>query len=447
MTKKRILIAPGTTEIAREYFESLKYDKQFEVLGAGTNVPLGKSMGYEDFFHTPSIYDENFFQILSDIVSRNKIQLVIPAHDQLQHDLCEMPIDSVRTLVQPLETQKIIRSKHKTYEVFKEASFVPKIYDSISSEDNYFPIFLKPDVGQGSIGANLIETYDDLQSHILQFQEGSGLGFYQYNVVSEYLPGEELTVDCFSTLENGLVFHSPRLRTQVRNGASIETKHMDSTPEIDYIAEEISKKLQFRGAWFFQVRKTQDDVFKLLEIGGRVAGSSGLRRVQGVNLAQLSIFTHLGQSLKFPVPHLPGEFIHRRVISDSFEFDFKFDVLAVDLDDTLIINGSVNHMLVALIHKCISMEKQIWLITRHASDPIKTLSKFKVGEIFDEVIQVPESSSKGEYFKDRHVLFFDDSFRERDSCFKLPNVLSLDTSAVQGVLRGLTTSNNRSPDA
>lgn len=446
MTKTRVLIVPGTTEIAREYLESLKADKSLSIIGAGTDVDLGISMGYREFFFVSSIYDKSFYNELSAIVSGENVKLVIPAHDQLQFDLSEKPLSETGALVNPPETQKIIRSKHETYELFSCESFIPEIYHSGSSHEK-FPIFLKPDVGQGSEGTFVVDSIDELNLLKMNFNAVSDMDFYKYYVVSEYLPGQELTVDCFSTLEDGLLFQSPRRRSLVRNGASVETQQIDSTSEIYKITKAISKKLKFSGAWFFQVKESVEGSFKLLEIGGRLAGSSGLRRSQGVNLAHLSLLASMGIQVSIPTTGVGAGFIHRRLITDSFQIDFEFEILAVDLDDTLILDGVLNFNLIALIHKCISMHKQVWLVTRHRFDPLETLSKHRISDLFDKIILVPEQASKAEYLQsEMQVLFFDDSFRERLSCSKLTNVLALDVSAIDGILQGLAFLKNRFQD-
>jgi hypothetical protein len=321
--------------------------------------------------------------------------------------------------------------------------FVPEIYDSSSRLEN-FPIFVKPDIGQGSRGAVAVYSIDELNSLQMNFNSSNDLDFFKHYVVSEYMPGDEITVDCFSTLEDGLLFHSPRKRSLVRSGVSVETKQMESSSEIDQIADAISKKLKFNGAWFFQIKKSVDGSFKLLEVGGRLAGSSGLRRSQGINLAQLSVISYMGGNVKIPSSEVGAGFIHRRIITDSFQIDFEFDILAVDLDDTLILEGVLNFNLIALIHKCISMHKKVWLVTRHRFDPLETLSRHRVSDLFDKIIHVPEQASKAEYLQsEMQILFFDDSFRERQSCSNLKNVLALDASAIDGILQGLAFSKNR----
>lgn len=444
MNKTRVLIVPGTTEIAREYVQSLKANKNTFIIGAGTDVELGKSMGYQQYLYVPSIYDEGFYNELSEIVSVNNIQLVIPAHDQLQFDLSKKPIAGTTAMLNPPETQGIIRSKHATYKFFMGETFVPEIYDS-NSHIEKFPIFLKPDVGQGSRGVVAVYSIEELNSLQVNFNSSNDRDFFTHYVVSEYLPGDELTVDCFSTLKEGLLFHSPRKRSRVRSGVSVETKQIESSLEIDEIAAAISKKLKFSGAWFFQIKKSVSGLYKLLEVGGRLAGSSGLRRSQGINLAQLSVLSCMGEDVTIPSSKVGAGFIHRRLIQDSFQIDFKFEILAIDLDDTLILGGFLNIQLIALIHECISSHKKVWLVTRHRFNPIETLRKHRVSDLFDEIIHVTEKESKADYLRgEMKILFIDDSFKERQSCSMLQNVLALDVSAIDGLLQGLTSSLNRS---
>ena len=53
----------------------------------------------------------------------------------------------------------------------------------------------------------------------------------------------------------------------------MRSKAVPVTAEIREIADEINRRLRFRGLWFFQVKQAADGRFKLMEISTRCAGT------------------------------------------------------------------------------------------------------------------------------------------------------------------------------
>lgn len=88
------------------------------------------------------------------------------------------------------------RNKKLTYDLFKSYDFCPIIFKDFST----LPVFIKPIDGQGGKGTKIVETENDVP---LEFDSN------QY-IISEYLPGEELTVDCLSDSKGQLIAVSPR---------------------------------------------------------------------------------------------------------------------------------------------------------------------------------------------------------------------------------------------
>ena len=60
-----------------------------------------------------------------------------------------------------------------------------------------FPVFVKPDKGQGSQNAEIINNKESLKN---------ALRDNCYIIVLEYLIGKEYTVDCFNHRKDGLLF-------------------------------------------------------------------------------------------------------------------------------------------------------------------------------------------------------------------------------------------------
>src|SRR5690606_1094901 len=158
-------------------------------------------------------------------------------------------------------TNDICRYKAKTYELFENEAFCPKRYYSPENVDKY-PIFSKPNVGQGSQGVAVINSESEFNSLL-----GS-----PDTLFVELLPGKEYTVDCFTNRHGELLFAGCRERAEVKMGISFKSFELPMTEEILEIANTINNKLNFRGLWFFQIKEDASGRMKLLEISTRTAG-------------------------------------------------------------------------------------------------------------------------------------------------------------------------------
>ena len=79
---------------------------------------------------------------------------------------------------------------------------------------------------------------------------------------------------------------------------------MGERPDITALARTISNELDLRGPWFFQLRSSAAGVLTLLEVAPRIAGTSAVHRVAGVNFALLALYERSGA----PVTLEPQDF-------------------------------------------------------------------------------------------------------------------------------------------
>ena len=199
---------------------------------------------------------------------------------------------------------------------------MPEVYESPAAVHNY-PVFVKPDRGAGAQGAQIV-LYPDELTTILRRTEGL--------IILEYLPGDEYTVDCFTDRRAGLLFCGGRQRVRIRSGISMNCRPV-SEQTFKELARAISSRLTFHGAWFFQLKKDHDGSLKLLEVAPRIAGTMALYRVQGINFPLLSLYEQEGVSVSILRNHVNVEI--DRCLINRYRHDLKYDVVYIDLDDTL----------------------------------------------------------------------------------------------------------------
>ncbi|SDY45229.1 ATP-grasp domain-containing protein [Proteiniborus ethanoligenes] len=421
--KKRILVLPCGSETGLEINRALAYSKDFELVGASSQDSNHGRYVYKNYIKIKSYIDDvNFIEELNWLVNKYKIDFIFPAHDSVVLKLSECRNKIEATVICPsYETCRVCREKSRTYELFKNIVKTPIIYRNIHASIE-FPVFLKPNVGQGSKGTYLAKSIEEIE-------------FYRKLdntlLILEYLPGREYTVDCFTDRFSKLVFFGGRERKRIYNGISVDTCPIEDS-RFKEMAEKINNTLDMRGVWFFQVKENKDGEFVLLEIGPRVAGSMGLYRSLGVNLPLLSLYDRLEVNTKL----IPNSFHIEmdRALSCKFNINYYYENIYVDLDDCLIQNGKVNPLIIGFLFQCINNGKKIFLLTKHSGDLLEHLKLFRIRELFDGIIQIEKSKEKLNYIKTSASIFIDDSFDERYKVNKELNIPTFDINAVEALL-------------
>jgi hypothetical protein len=151
--------------------------------------------------------------------------------------------------------------KNELYDLLPDIS--PRVVKSHLDSQTMADLFVKPRYGSSAEGARKILNTTDAWRDISEA-----------DVVTEYLPGEEFTVDCVSTPDGELVDWNVRLRSRIRDGI---TSYGRSAPEYwhtigDYV-KQITKTLKLPYFWFAQFKFDKDGNPKLLEVNCRISGS------------------------------------------------------------------------------------------------------------------------------------------------------------------------------
>lgn len=427
MNKKiNIGVFPCGSEVGLEIHRALTYIKEFSLIGLNSTTDYGEVVYKNYIGNLPFIGEENFIFKLKKLIHDNNIEFLIPT------------MDAVGTLIKgrekeigceivycDYETAKIIQRKSSTYAAIENEVNTPTSFDSIGEAIQNLPVFSKPDIGYGSRNTELINSKERLE---IKWKEQNDLLFL------EYLPGREYTIDCFSDLSNNLLFAGVRERIRTRIGISVSSKS-EKIPILEQWAKKISKVLQMKGVWFFQVKESKNGEFKLLEVASRVSGSMSLYRVRGVNFIALDLFQRLGNIVSI-LEFLELSTQLNRSFNCSVSINYSFDTVYVDYDDCLIIEDKVNSVLVAFLYEQINEDKKIILISRHKGNLLLDLERRRLGNIFDVIHHIENPTiSKSQYMKSKNAIFIDDSFRERADVFKLKKIPTFAPDAIPALIK------------
>jgi hypothetical protein len=423
--KTNILVFPCGTEIGLEIHRSLGFSTHINLLGASSSDDHGKYV-YENYIGgLPFVDDEKFIKAINAIVDANNIEFIFPAHDSVVLNLSEAEASgelACKVITSPVETCRIARSKDATYKALVDAIPVPEQFTA--DEVAKFPVFLKPDVGQGSKGTHVARTRTDLDFYL---HEDPTL------LIVEYLPREEFTIDCFTNRHGDLLFSQARIRERVSGGISVSSRPVEDEI-LSQLAARINDRLRFRGAWFFQVKKNASGEFVLMEIATRIAGTMGMVRCQGVNLALLSVFDALDMDVEIYKNNY--DISIDRALSSNYKLSIEYSHVYIDFDDLIIFNGKVNALIISFLFQCINEDITLHLITKHEKDITQTLQTYRLQNIFDEVISVDKTSNKRDYIKHKDAIFIDDSFQERAEIHHEYGIPVFDSHMVEALIKG-----------
>ncbi len=415
-----VLVLPGGTEIGLELRRALGELKEVQLVGGGAVDDRHGPFAYRRWAHVPPVTADGWLAALNRVIDELKIDFVFPGHDDVLLALAEQAGRiGARVVTSPARTCRITRSKRATYELLRGVVPVPKVFES-AHEVRRFPVFAKPDRGQGSQGA--MEVHD---AHELDRALAAGS-----DLIMELLPGEELTVDCFSDRERGVLFARPRPRLRTRAGISMATRTLDDDGTALALAEAIASRLELHGAWFFQLREDTGGRPRLLEVAPRIAGTSAVHRVTGVNFALLSLYEQLRAPLELLTNPVAVEL--DRALVNRYRHDLVYSTVYVDLDDTLTVRGRVNCRLVALLYQFLGEAHRLVLLTRHRSDVSETLTRLRLTQLWDEVIHVTdERRPKSDFIREPDAILIDDSFSERCAAAERLGIATFDSSMIE----------------
>ena len=206
MEQKNILIFPCGTAVALEMYDALKYNSHFRIYG------FSAKMDYTDYLYPEGMYlytDERlmifhpeFEKTIAELIKRFSIEFIIPSFDDVAEKLAKIADHlSAKVVTSPYKTAVAARDKRLMYKSLDGIIPVPLTFESPQSVED-FPVFFKPAKGCGSVGAMLVNDMEQLTSCVSKQNDF---------VICEYLPGEEISVDCFTDRHGILRFIGPRM--------------------------------------------------------------------------------------------------------------------------------------------------------------------------------------------------------------------------------------------
>jgi hypothetical protein len=415
-----VLVYPCGAESGLEIHLALKDVMNIRVVGASGKTDHGR-MVYENYYGDfPKIQDENFIDELNKLIEKESIDIIMPTHDTVLVYMAQNAEKiNTKLAIAGLKQAEICRSKKKIYALFAEYDFCPTVFPDLEDIES-FPVYAKLDEGQGSKGAFIVKSKEQLQA--LEDPENY--------VVTEFLPGEELTIDCFTDRKGKLQFVGPRIRKRVFDGVCVNSETVEATEEIVKIGQIVSDKIGIRGSWYFQLKKDVNDKFKLLEASIKIAGNMNVFRGLGVNFPLLMVYDYLDYDVNVFANNYTLE-VDRALLS-RYNAKVEYDTIYIDFDDTITKNNKVNGTVMQFLYHQKGKGKTIKLITKHQLVLRDTLDRLAIHTgIFDKIIHLKMDDDKYKYITETEkVIFIDNAYGER---FKIKQKLDIPVFDVDAI--------------
>lgn len=314
--------APGAAGI----LTCLQKNISFHITVADANPEaIGRYLN-KDFETIPLATDPIFPEAILSLCRKKEIHVVMPLVTKelipLSQKIKEFELAGTKLLLSPVASLEIANNKSRLYEFFQWRSIaVPefRVVETIEQfktevEELGYPqkqICFKPSVSNGSRGFRIInEQIDELDllfnhkpsSIYISLTEATRIlssGNFPELLISEYLPGEEYSVDCLANHGESILV-VPRLRKKMINGISVEGEFIKEENIIAY-SSQIIRELKLHGNIGIQVKKSITGQFLILEINPRVQGTIVAALGAGINLPELAVKQEMG------LPISPGE--------------------------------------------------------------------------------------------------------------------------------------------
>ena len=307
-----VLVTGVGTGIGQSIIKGLKLsNRNYGIVGVDISPWAGGLYRCSKAYLVPKASDKNYQQRISEIVEKEKIDIIIPGCDpelkvfSVLKSTLQNQFD-VQVLVAPLEAVNMCRNKHSTAIFLAENNFPhPKTVNLQNAEDLIaevgFPILVKPKDGSGSSRVQVIFSHRELDLYRIR----TGDAPFMY-VAQEYLiPESWKTVDVTrrDVYKQGMLNQTDEYSTEVlvskqgeilgaitnwrtmKKGYPIRAV-VDSYPEVTERAKEIVQKLidKFRyvGPCNLQCRVTNKGP-TFFEINPRFSGSTAVRCAAGFN--------------------------------------------------------------------------------------------------------------------------------------------------------------------
>lgn len=309
--------APGAAGI----IHCLRADARLKIYSADKNPEASGKLLSDKFFIIPAANDPNFISSVLAICIAEKIKVVLPLVTRelllFAHAIEEFKKAGIAVLVSSAQSLEIANDKGALYLFLQSKGIQLPEFEIVNTIEEFkiaasklgfpnIPVCFKPCKANGSRGFRIIHPnpdelkllFDEKPSHTyIAYSEIIRIlssGEWPSLLVSEYLPGDEYSIDCL-ILPNQAPLILPRRRDRIQQGISTAGTFVKDSVIINYCLA-IIDACQLSGNIGIQVKISTNGEPLILEINPRVQGTISSALGAGVNFPLLAVLNALGET-------------------------------------------------------------------------------------------------------------------------------------------------------
>lgn len=310
--------APGAAGILK----CLQQDNTIEIVVADANPDsVGRYLN-PVFELIPKATDDTFIDAIEQLCQKHGINVILPLVTRELFEFSKHKLTfaqkGIKVIVSVYEQLSIANDKGKLYTQLQASGITTPQFSIVNTVEELkqavtqlgYPsktVCFKPCISNGMRGFRVIDDTKDEFDLLFNYKPTSEYIKLDKAVeilsrqpfppllVSEYLPGEEYTIDCLANNGKCLLV-IPRLRKKMVQGISVAGV-IENNQEIINYCKQIIECCQLHGPIGVQVKRATDGTFKILEINPRVQGTTVALLGAGVNLPLLAVKQETGESI------------------------------------------------------------------------------------------------------------------------------------------------------
>jgi carbamoyl-phosphate synthase large subunit len=291
---------------------------QFRIITTDINDGVVGKYLADGFYKLPPPENENYIPSLQSLVRRENARAIIPQTTReievLSANADKFADYGVAVVVSSASSIAVANDKYLLLEKAQQIAVPCPRYYLADSADSLahvaimlgYPekkIVVKPRVSNGMRGLRILtEQTCDVRKFLSEKPDGTEItlddlleilrkGDWPELLVTEYLPGNEYTVDVFRG-KNGIVV-IPRLREKIRSGITFDAK-VELRGDIAEYSRKLAEALDLKYAFGFQFKLSGDETPMLLECNPRIQGTMVTSVFAGFNLIYYSVLEAMG---------------------------------------------------------------------------------------------------------------------------------------------------------
>jgi len=273
----------------------------------------------DDFVQVPRGNDPAFSEAILKICKEKQIRIVLPLVTRelfsLSREKERFEANGISILISSAKSIEIANNKSMCYNFLKQQGIAVPDFHVVHTPEEFIhaayelghprkTFCFKPSVSNGSRGFRVVsDSLDESEqlfnqkpynvhityAHALKILSSKT---FPELLVSEYLPGDEFSVDCLADQGKPLLI-VPRLRIRTINGISVQGEFVNDAEIIGY-CKRIIEATGLHGNIGIQVKYSSAGKPLLVEINPRVQGTIVAALGAGVNLPLLAVKQELG---------------------------------------------------------------------------------------------------------------------------------------------------------